>query len=720
MSDYKEMRDSKNTNEWINWIEEAIVKEHLKLYEYNQFSNIQEIGSGVFGKVYRANWKNLKKQFVLKSFFNLNNVTIKEIVCELKNQRKVDFLDNIIRCHGITKFESDQIGNNYMLVMEYADSGSLRSYLKKNFNKLTWDDKFNMAYQLAYAVSCLHSEGIIHRDLHSDNILVHQNMIKLADFGLSKRIGKSSNFQSKLFGMVPYVDPKSFNKRRNNNNQTTQMYSLNEKSDVYSIGVLLWEISSGQPPFYVENEEYDVGLAVEISQGLREIVVPDTPVEYVKIYTKCWDGEPDNRPTIYQVVDRLSAIITKTDIIIENPQLSSNQEFNGAPLSINNSKLQGELSKPNTKEIDTTAVSDKQEKSLTNKDFNRVFDEMKDLIINVKLLNKKIEGKLIKERAIENFNNYNNDYYNNDDYNQDVILCDSSRVDTYNSNSITYRNIGNYLKNLCEIIEHQEKNIVSIHPTINNRFEIFCLKLEQIDLFRSLIYKYYESGCESTGTWDEPLPLNTRYLCDPAYKEYVEFFDKYKEITLYFTEGLDRVNSDEYRSALAYFKYAIDLENDWISNLVVTDDKKWQLVELNGEKLRRSKEIDSYAKACLKVEHDDLLRKIRHEPYRTRGLKDGLQILPYIVAYIGASNCAKDELFKRFRDEFKELIEGIDFTEEQQTLIHILLKKYTQPEESLELKPSDEVEPDEYLCERYETALKICSSGLKSYEVPYI
>ncbi|CAB5364483.1 unnamed protein product [Rhizophagus irregularis] len=496
MSDYKEMRDSKNTNEWINWIEEAIVKEQLKLYEYNQF----------------------------------------KIVCELKNQRKVDFLDNIIRCHGITKFESDQI---------------------------------------AYAVSCLHSEGIIHRDLHSDNILVHQNMIKLADFGL------------------------------------------------------------GQPPFYVENEEYDVGLAVEISQGLREIVVPDTPVEYVKIYTKCWDGEPDNRPTIYQVVDRLSAIITKTDIIIENPQLSSNQEFNESPLN--------------------------------------------------------------------------------------VILCDSSRVDTYNSNSITYRNIGNYLKNLCEIIEHQEINIVSIHPTINNRFEIFCLKLEQIDLFRSLMYKYYESGCESTGTWDEPLPLNTRYLCDPAYEEYVEFFDKYKEITLYFTEGLERVNSYEYRSALAYFKYAIDLENDWISNLFVTDsDKKWKLVELNGEKLRRSKEIDSYAKACLKVEHDDLLRKIRHEPYRTRGLKDGLQILPYIVAYIGASNCAKDELFKRFRDEFEELIERIDFTEEQQTLIHILLKKYTQPVESLELKPSDEVEPDEYLCERYETALKRCSSGLKSYEVPYI
>ena len=83
MSDNKQIHNTENTNEWINWIEEAIVKEHLKLYEYNQFSNIQEIGSGVFGKVYRANWKNLEKNFALKSFFSLNNITMKEIVREV-------------------------------------------------------------------------------------------------------------------------------------------------------------------------------------------------------------------------------------------------------------------------------------------------------------------------------------------------------------------------------------------------------------------------------------------------------------------------------------------------------------------------------------------------------------------------------------------------------------------------------------------------------------
>ncbi|PKK65440.1 HCP-like protein [Rhizophagus irregularis] len=275
-----------------------------------------------------------------------------------------------------------------------------------------------MAYQLSCAVSCLHNEKIVHRDLHSCNILVRNNTIKLADFGLSKRIGTSSNLQSKLFGVIPYVDPKSFSRRRNNNNQSTQMFSLNEKSDIYSIGVLFWEISSGQPPFYVEDEEYDVGLAVEISQGLRETVVPDTPEEYVKIYTKCWDGEPDNRPTIYQVVDWLNAIITKSDVIVDNHQMSNEQE-NDFFISTNNLELR-DLSQPfqnfdkmNTKEIDSMAISSKQENLSTEKDFNIIVDEINDFIN--KLKNKRMDWKLGEQKVIEYFNDHNinsQEFYN--------------------------------------------------------------------------------------------------------------------------------------------------------------------------------------------------------------------------------------------------------------------------------------------------------------------
>ncbi|CAB4488053.1 unnamed protein product [Rhizophagus irregularis] len=107
MSNNIEMQDTENTDEWVTWIEEAIAKGYFKSYEYKHFNNIKVIGSGAFGKVYRANWKDSAQRIALKSFFDLNNVTVKEIVHELKLQREIQFHDNIINFYGVTKFESD-------------------------------------------------------------------------------------------------------------------------------------------------------------------------------------------------------------------------------------------------------------------------------------------------------------------------------------------------------------------------------------------------------------------------------------------------------------------------------------------------------------------------------------------------------------------------------------------------------------------------------------
>ena len=72
-----------NSNEWIDWIEEAISKKHIKYYEYEYFHDFKEVGTGSFAQVYRVNWKDSHEHLVLKSFFNFNNAMAKEIVHEV-------------------------------------------------------------------------------------------------------------------------------------------------------------------------------------------------------------------------------------------------------------------------------------------------------------------------------------------------------------------------------------------------------------------------------------------------------------------------------------------------------------------------------------------------------------------------------------------------------------------------------------------------------------
>jgi hypothetical protein len=83
MSNHSEIKITGNSNEWVDWIEEAIERKYFKYYEYKNFSNVEVIGSGSFGTVYRANWRNSSYYLALKSFHNYNSITVKEVVNEV-------------------------------------------------------------------------------------------------------------------------------------------------------------------------------------------------------------------------------------------------------------------------------------------------------------------------------------------------------------------------------------------------------------------------------------------------------------------------------------------------------------------------------------------------------------------------------------------------------------------------------------------------------------
>ncbi|GBC22102.2 kinase-like domain-containing protein [Rhizophagus irregularis DAOM 181602=DAOM 197198] len=207
--------------------------------------------------------------------------------------------------------------------MEYADSGTLRDYLSEHFDNLTWNNKLELAFQLANAILCLHDEDIVHRDLHSNNILVHKNTIKLADFGF------------------------------------------------------------GWPPFH--NEPHDVSLAMEILQGLRENPIPNTPVDYIKIYTDCWNNEPDNRPTVNQVIAKLNEIIPK-----ENVTLSSEKKSNDkVSKNIIDNLLYGEMSQV-IENFNKMRIEEIEPSMSSNNNFDIIVNEIILLLENTEICEIKV------------------------------------------------------------------------------------------------------------------------------------------------------------------------------------------------------------------------------------------------------------------------------------------------------------------------------------------
>ncbi|CAG8489166.1 15330_t:CDS:2 [Acaulospora morrowiae] len=288
---YLDDRQVSTTYNWSNQLERSIRELKIEVFEHEKFNKIKFLGNGAFGTVYQANDKY--KNVVAMKSLNINSEAVmKAFINEFKLHREVHFHNNILQFLGFCRN-----GDECFLILEYADGGTLRKYLQENM--LDWNKKFELSRQMTSAVMFLHDRNIIHRDLHSMNILVHQGKIKISDFGLSRKLSELSD-NSKTYGVLPYIDP------QNLLCGPKQSYR-SKKCDIYSLGVLLWEISSGSPPFEKEkNEKSYLLLANEIVSGRRESKVAGTPDEYLKLYSMCWDGDPNKRPDISQVYESLN------------------------------------------------------------------------------------------------------------------------------------------------------------------------------------------------------------------------------------------------------------------------------------------------------------------------------------------------------------------------------------------------------------------------------
>src|SRR6266542_3877946 len=187
--------------------------------------------------------------------------------------------------YGITK---DPKTKEFIMIVQFANMGNLRSFLLNNFHNILWEYKICVLLNIIEGVIRLHKLGYCHKNLHSNNILRLDIRYVLDLSGLADK-QKSDN---KIYGTLPYIAPEIL---------SGEPYSL--ASDIYSFGIIMAELSSGNPPFYDKKD--DISLSLDICNGYRPEFGKGTPKFYKKLANRCMNANPNQRLTANELSDIL-------------------------------------------------------------------------------------------------------------------------------------------------------------------------------------------------------------------------------------------------------------------------------------------------------------------------------------------------------------------------------------------------------------------------------
>lgn len=244
----------------------------------------EKIGEGCFANVYKATYRDNKETIT---------VAVKEYKDKMSDELKKHFFlegfilgennhPNIIKLIGIVAE-----GEKMMIVTEYLEKGELGKYLRANKDSFCTKDLISMCTDVASGMAYLERKKCFHRDLASRNCLVTDTLrVKISDFGMSRLEEQPSMPSSDGYPLL-WTAPEVF---KNGDTFTS-------RSDVWSFGILMWEIfSKGQNPYQdISFENRDDFLEIVIKQGYRMRPPKETPVACYDLMKKCWELLPEDR-----------------------------------------------------------------------------------------------------------------------------------------------------------------------------------------------------------------------------------------------------------------------------------------------------------------------------------------------------------------------------------------------------------------------------------------
>uniref|UniRef100_A0A3Q0SAE0 Mitogen-activated protein kinase kinase kinase 12 n=1 Tax=Amphilophus citrinellus TaxID=61819 RepID=A0A3Q0SAE0_AMPCI len=251
---------------------------------FEEISDLQWVGSGAQGAVFLG--KLHGQEVAVKKVRNIKETDIKHL-------RKLKH-PNIITFKGICTQAPC-----YCIIMEYCAQGQLYEVLRAG-RKITPSLLMDWAMGIAGGMNYLHLHKIIHRDLKSPNMLItYDDAVKISDFGTSKELNDKSTKMS-FAGTVAWMAP-----------EVIRNEPVSEKVDIWSFGVVLWEMLTGEVPY----KDVDSSAIIwGVGNNSLQLPVPDScPESFKLLLRQCWNCKPRNRPSFRQILLHLD--IASADIL---------------------------------------------------------------------------------------------------------------------------------------------------------------------------------------------------------------------------------------------------------------------------------------------------------------------------------------------------------------------------------------------------------------------